>query len=75
MVGLVTGAPGKDEALEVEAQEREVADQVEYLVSCAFVVVAQGVSDHTLAAEDQEIGRRWSGGRCRRPEARSLRPR
>ena len=57
MVGLVTGALREDEPLEVEAQERQVAEQVEYFVSRTLVVVAQRVSDQTLAAEDQEIGR------------------
>ena len=41
MVGLVARSLGDDEPLEVEAQERQVTDQVEYLVPRAFVVVTQ----------------------------------
>ena len=43
--------------------------------SCAraFVGKAQGVADDALAAEDQEIGRRWSAGRCPQREGHSPR--
>ena len=60
-VGLVAGAVRDDEALQVHAQKREVADHVEYLVPGAFVGIAQRVADHAVAAEDQEIGRGGPG--------------
>ena len=53
----MTGAMGDDETFKVEAQESQVAEQVEYLVACTLIRKAQRVPDRSLAAEDQEIGR------------------
>ena len=75
MVGLVSGAMGDDEPLEVEAQQRQVAEQVEYFVARAFVLVAQRVSDQPLAAEDQEIGRGGPQADAGSREENSPRPR
>ena len=51
--------------MEVHAEQRQVADHVEDLVPGALVGVTKRVADHAIAAEDQEIGRRWSGCRSR----------
>src|ERR1017187_10112525 len=61
MVGLVTGSVGDDKPLDVEAQQSQVTDQVEYFVACALVRVTHGVSDDPLAAENQEVGRGCPG--------------
>src|SRR5262249_56361410 len=43
MVGLVTGALGKNKPFQIEAQEREGSDQVEHFGSGALLVVTGGV--------------------------------
>ena len=55
-VGLVPRPVGDDESVQVDAQERQVADHVEDLVPRALVRVAQLVADDAVAAEEQEVG-------------------
>src|SRR5262245_13949261 len=43
--------------MEIAAQKREITQKVQYLVSNTLVRVSQGVLDHTLGAEDQQVGR------------------
>ena len=55
-VELVARPMGDDEAVQVHAEQREVADHVEDLVPGAFVGKAERLPITPSAAEDQQIG-------------------
>ena len=55
-VGVVARPVGDDEAVQVHAQQRQVADHVQDLVPGALVGEAERVADDAVAAEDQDVG-------------------
>ena len=67
-------AVGDDEAVQVDAQQREVADHVEDLVPDALVGEAQLVADDAVAAEEQEVGLGGPDADPGGPQARRPRP-
>ena len=58
---------GHDEAVQVHAQQRQVADHVQDLVPGALVGIPERVADDPFAPEDQDVG---LGGRVPMPAAR-----
>ncbi len=55
-VGLVARAIGHDEAVQVGAQERQVADHVEDLVPRALIGEPERVADDPVPAEEEQVG-------------------